>query len=133
MVISSHSTTNESIETPLLNHDTTECSPDGKGHLPVPKLQLSAGGEVAERVAYKGVGCNLVNFLTGPMGQSMAMAVENVNAWLGAANLMPLIGAFAGDSLLGRYWTILVSSLLSILVFHSFLSIYFFFYNCFNL
>ncbi|KAH7511146.1 hypothetical protein FEM48_ZijujUnG0040600 [Ziziphus jujuba var. spinosa] len=66
-------------------------------------------------MAYKGVGCNLVNFLTGPMGQSMAMAVENVNTWLGAANLMPLTGAFVGDSLLGRYWTILVSSLLYIL------------------
>ncbi|KAJ8769857.1 hypothetical protein K2173_008939 [Erythroxylum novogranatense] len=108
-------------QTPLL-HEAIEDSVDYKGR---PVYRPNSGGwrsaafiigvEVAERCAYYGIGSNLITFLTGPLGQSTATAAENVNAWSGAASLLPLFGAFVADSFLGRYRTIIVASLIYVL------------------
>ncbi|CAI8595712.1 unnamed protein product [Vicia faba] len=108
-------------ETPLLL-ESVDGVVDFKGR---PALRSKSGGwkaaafiisvEVAERFAYYGITSNLINYLTGPLGQSTVTAAENVNIWSGTASLLPLLGAFLADSFLGRYRTIFIASLFYIL------------------
>ncbi|CAI9114953.1 OLC1v1015780C1 [Oldenlandia corymbosa var. corymbosa] len=112
----------EVIETPFLVNDTVEDNVDYKG---CPVKRSESGGwrsaafiiglEISERIAFCGIGSNLINYLTGSLGQSTATAAANVNAWSGAASLLPLLGGFVADSFFGRYRTILIASLLFIL------------------
>ncbi|XP_010521166.1 PREDICTED: protein NRT1/ PTR FAMILY 5.14-like [Tarenaya hassleriana] len=91
-------------------------------HRGIPAEKSSTGGwrsawfiigvEVAERFAYFGIGSNLINYLTGHIGLSTAAASANVNAWVGTGAILPVLGAFVADAYLGRFRTIVVSSLI---------------------
>lgn len=70
-----------------------------------------------ERFANKGVGSNLVTYLTGVVGMSTAAAAKSVIAWNGVSFMLPLVSAILADSYWDdRYCTIAVSSLLYVLV-----------------
>ncbi|XP_057826885.2 protein NRT1/ PTR FAMILY 5.10 isoform X1 [Cryptomeria japonica] len=73
------------------------------------------GVEIAERFAYAGISVNLVIYLTSVLNESTATAASNVNMWSGVAFVLPFLGAFIADSYLGRYWTILVATIVYLL------------------
>jgi peptide/histidine transporter 3/4 len=77
--------------------------------------------EVAERFAFYGVSGNLISYLTKELHQPTVVAAKNVNTWVGVSTLFPLLGAFIADSYLGRFRTILISSLIFLLVIQPYL------------
>ncbi|XVF41111.1 hypothetical protein PTKIN_Ptkin01aG0254200 [Pterospermum kingtungense] len=68
--------------------------------------------EMAERFAFYGLAGNLITYLTNNLGEPVATAAKNVNTWVGVSAIFPLLGAFVADSYLGRFKTILASSLI---------------------
>ncbi|KAI9115185.1 hypothetical protein K1719_013504 [Acacia pycnantha] len=68
--------------------------------------------EMAERFAFYGLSGNLVSYLTNVLEETIAEAAKNVNTWVGVSFVFPLLGAFISDSYLGRFNTIIVSSII---------------------
>ncbi|TKW17952.1 hypothetical protein SEVIR_5G402400v4 [Setaria viridis] len=68
-----------------------------------------------ERLGFYGVQGNLIMYLTGPLGMPTASAAAGVNAWAGTVLVLPLVGALAADSRLGRYRAVLAAGVLYLL------------------
>nr|CAB3491505.1 unnamed protein product [Digitaria exilis] len=68
-----------------------------------------------ERIGFYGVQGNLIMYLTGPLRMSTAAAAAAVNAWEGTVLVLPLVGALAADSRLGRYGAVMAASVLYLL------------------
>uniref|UniRef100_A0ACD5VVK3 Uncharacterized protein n=2 Tax=Avena sativa TaxID=4498 RepID=A0ACD5VVK3_AVESA len=68
-----------------------------------------------ERIGFMGLGGNLITYLTGPLGMFTAAAATSVNAWSGTVQVLPLVGALAADSRLGRYRAVLLAGVLYLL------------------
>ncbi|KAI3981518.1 hypothetical protein MKX01_008935 [Papaver californicum] len=71
--------------------------------------------DIAECMAYYGISANLITYLTGPLGQSTVTAAANVNTWVGFIWMLPVFGAVLADSFLGRFPTIIFSTLIYVL------------------
>ncbi|WVZ81786.1 hypothetical protein U9M48_029128 [Paspalum notatum var. saurae] len=65
-----------------------------------------------ERFSNKGMGSNLVTYLTNVVGMSTAAAAKSVVTWNGVSFMLPLLSAILADSYWDRYSTIAASSLL---------------------
>ncbi|XP_059626518.1 protein NRT1/ PTR FAMILY 8.1-like [Cornus florida] len=73
------------------------------------------GNECCERLAYYGMGTNLVLYFKHHLNQDSATASKNVSNWSGTCYITPLIGAFLADAYLGRYWTIAFFSIIYVI------------------
>ncbi|KAG9453066.1 hypothetical protein H6P81_005970 [Aristolochia fimbriata] len=99
-----------------------DSSVDYKGRIP---LRASTGVwraalfiiaiEFSERLSYYGIATNLISYLTKVLDQDLKTAAKNVNYWLGVTTIMPLLGGFMADAYLGRFRTVLVSSIIYLL------------------
>ncbi|KAJ7520196.1 hypothetical protein O6H91_20G071600 [Diphasiastrum complanatum] len=73
------------------------------------------GNEITERMAYFGLAVNFINYLAYSMHYKFSEAATIVTNFLGTVQILPLLGAFIADSYLGRYWTIVIFSLIYLL------------------
>uniref|UniRef100_A0A2C9V9D9 Major facilitator superfamily (MFS) profile domain-containing protein n=1 Tax=Manihot esculenta TaxID=3983 RepID=A0A2C9V9D9_MANES len=71
--------------------------------------------EFSERLSYFGLATSLIIYLTKVIHQDLKTAAKSVNYWSGVTTLMPLFGGFVADAYLGRFSTVLVSSLIYLL------------------
>ncbi|GJU44748.1 NRT1/ PTR family 8.2-like protein [Tanacetum coccineum] len=73
------------------------------------------GNECCERLAYYGMSTNLVLYFKHNLNQHSATASKKFSNWQGTCYITPLIGAFAADAYLGRYWTIAIFSVIYVI------------------
>ncbi|PIN02258.1 H+/oligopeptide symporter [Handroanthus impetiginosus] len=95
---------------------------DHRGRIP---LRASTGAwkaslfiitiEFSERLSYFGIATSLIIYLTKVIQQDLKTAAKSVNYWAGVTTLMPLIGGFVADAYLGRFSTVLASSIIYLL------------------
>lgn len=74
------------------------------------------GYEVFERMAFYGIGANLVLYLTTKLHENTVSSANNVTDWAGTVWMTPIIGAYIADAFLGRYWTFVFSSIIYLMV-----------------
>ncbi|MCL7048145.1 hypothetical protein MKW94_015309 [Papaver nudicaule] len=68
-----------------------------------------------ESFIYFGISSNLISILTTQLGQTTATAAQNINAWSGVILMLPVLAAYVGDSYLGKFRTILFSTIIYVL------------------
>ncbi|KAK1582016.1 hypothetical protein Q3G72_011030 [Acer saccharum] len=68
--------------------------------------------EVCEKLAVVGFTTNMISYLTTQMHMPLTKAANTLTNFGGTSSLTPLIGAFIADSYAGRFWTILVASII---------------------
>ncbi|KAL0426297.1 UNVERIFIED_CONTAM: protein NRT1/ PTR FAMILY 5.6 [Sesamum latifolium] len=71
--------------------------------------------EFSERLSYFGLAVNLIIYLTKVLHQDLKTAAKGVNYWSGVTTMMPLLGGFLADAYLGRFSTVLASSIVYLL------------------
>ena len=79
-------------------------------------LQFGTAIEFSERVSYFGIASNLISYLTKVMHEDLSTASKNVNYWSGTTTLMPLVGGFVADAYTGRFYMVLFSSFVYLMV-----------------
>ncbi|KAI3694474.1 hypothetical protein L1987_77439 [Smallanthus sonchifolius] len=67
--------------------------------------------EFAERLSYFGIATSLIIYLTRVLHQDVKTSAKSANQWIGVTTLMPLFGGFLADAYLGRFFTVLLSSI----------------------
>ncbi|GLJ48009.1 hypothetical protein SUGI_1013930 [Cryptomeria japonica] len=73
------------------------------------------GNEACEKLATIGLLSNIVVYLTSKFNMPNVEASFVINVWSGTTNMSPLLGAFLSDSYIGRYWTIALGCIASLI------------------
>ncbi|XWS36755.1 hypothetical protein CRYUN_Cryun20dG0113000 [Craigia yunnanensis] len=71
---------------------------------------LILGSELSERICVMGISMNLVTYLVGELHISAAKSATIVTNFMGALNLLGLLGGFLADAKLGRYLIVAISA-----------------------
>ncbi|CAI9114965.1 OLC1v1015795C1 [Oldenlandia corymbosa var. corymbosa] len=107
------SSTEDELIRDYVNYTGQPCKRSESGGWQSAAFISGAGG--LERFAFRGMECNLINFLTGPLGESVAVASANVNIWMALGSIMPVVNGILADSVLGLYRTNIITSIIYIL------------------
>ncbi|MCO5552209.1 hypothetical protein L7F22_005721 [Adiantum nelumboides] len=76
---------------------------------------LILGVELCERLAFLGIGLNLVTYLHDIMHLPVPRSANIVTNFMGASYLTCLLGGFIADTYLGRYWTTVLGCIIQLL------------------
>ncbi|KAH7569842.1 hypothetical protein JRO89_XS05G0007200 [Xanthoceras sorbifolium] len=68
--------------------------------------------EICEKLAVVGFNTNMISYLTTQMHMPLTKAANTLTNFGGTSSLTPLIGAFLADAYAGRFWTILLASII---------------------
>ncbi|KAL6969834.1 hypothetical protein U1Q18_029546 [Sarracenia purpurea var. burkii] len=68
--------------------------------------------EVCEKLAVVGFSTNMISYLTQQLHMPLTKAANTLTNFGGTASLTPLLGAFIADAYAGRFWTIVVASVI---------------------
>ncbi|KAL7240459.1 hypothetical protein ACSBR2_006168 [Camellia fascicularis] len=68
--------------------------------------------EVCEKLAVMGFSTNMISYLTQQLNMPLTKAANTLTNFGGTASLTPLLGAFIADAYAGRFWTIVVASII---------------------
>jgi hypothetical protein len=72
--------------------------------------------EFSERLSYFGIATSLILYLTKVLKEDLKVAAKNSNYWMSVTTLTPLVGGFVADGYLGRFSTVVVSTVIYLLV-----------------
>ncbi|KAL2320611.1 hypothetical protein Fmac_029580 [Flemingia macrophylla] len=75
-------------------------------------LPFILANELCDRFAISGFHANMISYLTRQLNLPLVSASITLTNFNGSANFTPLIGAFIADSFAGRFWTIIVASII---------------------
>ena len=79
-------------------------------------LTLLTGVQLLERTAYYGIALNLVTYLVQELHEGTEESSTTIFNWAGVAWILPLLGGFLADAYTGRFWMIVVSIVIYLLV-----------------
>ncbi|PSS15749.1 Protein NRT1/ PTR FAMILY 3.1 like [Actinidia chinensis var. chinensis] len=68
--------------------------------------------EVCERFAVVGIAANMITYLTKELNMTIVKAANTLTIFAGVTSLLPLIGALIADSFAGRFWTLLLGTII---------------------
>ncbi|KAL0404774.1 UNVERIFIED_CONTAM: protein NRT1/ PTR FAMILY 3.1 [Sesamum radiatum] len=71
--------------------------------------------EVCDRFGASGFHANMITYLTQVLNLPLVKASNTLTNFGGTSNFTPLIGAFVADSFAGRFWTIIIGSIIYVL------------------
>ncbi|KAF8755802.1 hypothetical protein HU200_011274 [Digitaria exilis] len=80
-------------------------------------MHRSPANNCFQYTAYFAVSTNLVNYLKDQLHVGSKAAANGVTNWLGTSSITPLVAAFLADAFLGRYWTIALFLLISVVAY----------------
>ncbi|OEL25019.1 Protein NRT1/ PTR FAMILY 5.7 [Dichanthelium oligosanthes] len=71
--------------------------------------------EFSERLSYFGIATSLMIYLTKVLQEETKVAAKNANYWMSVTTMMPLLGGFLADGYLGRFSTVVFSTVVYLL------------------
>ncbi|PIN19645.1 H+/oligopeptide symporter [Handroanthus impetiginosus] len=81
----------------------------------VKTMPFILANEVCDKFAASGFHANLITYLTQVLNLPLVKASNTLTNFGGTSNFTPLIGALIADSFAGRFWTIILGSIIYVL------------------
>ncbi|CAN1851667.1 Protein NRT1/ PTR FAMILY 3.1 [Linum perenne] len=91
------------------HHLTTPTKRNKGGMITMPFIFAN---EATEKLAVVGFNTNMISYLTTQLHMPLTKAANTLTNFGGTASLTPLLGAFLADSYAGRFWTIVLASVI---------------------